>query len=104
MSLWQAGVQFLADKPKPDDPVYEPTWEADYLINLLAWCATACGVAGLIIVGIQMSIQLNRGEPGEGASHFRGFFFVTLGCLVATSAGPLVSFLGDLRLLGELTK
>ncbi|MDH6218457.1 hypothetical protein [Streptomyces pseudovenezuelae] len=94
MNPRRAGVRFLAED------TYTPPVEAHDLINLLAWCATACGVAGLIIVGIQMSIQLNRGEPGEGASHFRGFFFVTLGCLVASTAGPLVESLGDLRLLG----
>ena len=45
-----------------------------------------------------MAIQLRRGEPGEGGAYFRGFFFVTLACLIATTAGPIVAFLGDLSL------
>ncbi|MGW5640715.1 hypothetical protein [Streptomyces sp. NPDC003832] len=79
---------------------YTPPAGAGEILGLLAWCATAAGVAGLLIVGINMALQLNRGDPGEGSSHFRGVFFVTLGCLVASSAGPLVAFLGDLSLLG----
>lgn len=79
---------------------YSPPAGAGTILGILAWCATAAGVAGLLIVGINMAVQLNRGEPGEGGAHFRGVFFVTLGCLVASSAGPLVAFLGDLSLLG----
>ncbi|MDT0404077.1 MULTISPECIES: hypothetical protein [Streptomyces] len=78
---------------------YQPTADAGTILGVLAWCASAAGVAGLIIVGIQMSIQLRRGEPGEGGAFFRGFFYVTLGCLLATTAGPLVAFLGNLSLL-----
>jgi len=86
-------ARFLAD-------TYTPGAGAHTIINLLAWCATAAGVFGLITVGTLMALQLRRGEPGEGGEHFRGVFFVTLGCLVAASAQPLVLFLGDLRLLG----
>ncbi len=68
------------------------------ILRLLAWCASAAGVAGLIIVGINMSIQLRRGEPGEGGEHFRGVIFIVLASLVATCAAPLVEFLGDLSL------
>ncbi|WP_406469128.1 hypothetical protein OH738_18600 [Streptomyces hirsutus] len=68
------------------------------ILRLLAWCASAAGVAGLIIIGINMSLQLRRGDPGEGGEHFRGVFFVVLAALIATCAGPLVAFLGDLSL------
>lgn len=68
------------------------------ILRLLAWCASAAGVAGLIIIGIQMSLQLRRGDPGEGGEHFRGVFFIVLSSLLATCAGPLVAFLGDLSL------
>ncbi|WP_329529480.1 hypothetical protein [Streptomyces sp. NBC_01462] len=88
-----AGGRFLAD-------TYTPPQGAHTIINLLAWCATAGGVFGLMVVGINMAIQLNRGDPGEGGTHFRGVFFVALACLIASTAGPLVSFLGDLSLLG----
>ncbi|MFD3732565.1 hypothetical protein [Streptomyces sp. NPDC058632] len=78
---------------------YTPTADAGVILGILAWCASAAGVGGLIIVGMQMAIQLRRGEPGEGGEHFRGVFYVTLGCLVASTAGPLVAFLGNLSLL-----
>ncbi|MFJ4534676.1 hypothetical protein ACIP39_01650 [Streptomyces tibetensis] len=77
---------------------YTPTPDAGAILGVLAWCASAAGVAGLLIVGMQMAIQLRRGEPGEGGTYFRGFFFVTLACLLATTAGPIVAFLGDLSL------
>ncbi|MFJ6464633.1 hypothetical protein ACIQM0_26995 [Streptomyces sp. NPDC091387] len=87
-----AGPQFLA--------AYTPPTDADTILGILAWCASAAGVGGLIIVGIQMALQLRRGDPGEGGEHFRGVFYVTLSCLVATTAGPLVAALGALSLLG----
>ncbi|MFI1539450.1 hypothetical protein [Streptomyces anandii] len=79
---------------------YSPPTGAGTILGILAWCATAAGVAGLLIVGLNMAIQLNRGDPGEGGAHLRGVFFVILGCLVASTAGPLVAFLGDLSLHG----
>ncbi|MEW1647170.1 MULTISPECIES: hypothetical protein [unclassified Streptomyces] len=79
---------------------YDPGDDGHLVINTLSWCASACGVAGLIIVGIQMALQLRRGDPGEGGEHFRGVFFVALACVIATTAGPLVTFLGDLTLQG----
>ncbi|MFE7975108.1 hypothetical protein [Streptomyces shenzhenensis] len=72
--------------------------ETTDILGMLAWCASAAGVGGLIIVGMQMAVQLRRGEPGEGGVHFRGVFFVTLASLLATCAGPLVAALGDLSL------
>jgi hypothetical protein len=89
-----SGAQYLADAP------YSPPTDADTIIGILAWCASACGVAGLIIVGMQMALQLRRGDPGEGGEHFRGVFFVVLACVIASTAGPLVKFLGDLTLQG----
>lgn len=69
---------------------------ADTLLGLLAWCASAAGVAGVIMVGIQLALRLNSGEPGEGAGYFRGLVTVLGACVLATTAGPLVSFLGPL--------
>ncbi|MET8454313.1 hypothetical protein [Streptomyces sp. NPDC005209] len=85
-------------------PQYVAAWgpgaDGEFIINTLSWSASACGVAGLIIVGMQMALQLRRGDPGEGGEHFRGVFFVVLACVLATTAGPLVKFLGDLTLQG----
>ncbi|MEU5042389.1 hypothetical protein [Streptomyces griseorubiginosus] len=88
-----SAARYLADG-------YDPGDDGHLILNTLCWCASACGVAGLIIVGMQMALQLRRGDPGEGGEHFRGVFFVVLGCVIATTAGPLVTFLGDLTLLG----
>jgi hypothetical protein len=88
----------LALPPGGPLAAYNPTPDAAAILGVLAWCASAAGVAGLLIVGMQMAIQLRRGEPGEGGAYFGGFFFVTLACLLATTAGPIVAFLGDLSL------
>ncbi|MGI5455849.1 hypothetical protein ACQEWB_22240 [Streptomyces sp. CA-249302] len=77
---------------------FDPGADGDQILAILAWAASACGVAGLIVVGIQMALQLRRGDPGEGGEHFRGVFFVLLGCVLAASAGPLVAALGSLSI------
>ncbi|WP_432839001.1 hypothetical protein [Dactylosporangium sp. CA-092794] len=63
------------------------------LLNLLAWCVSACAVLGIIVVGTTMAIQLRRGDPGEMSEHWRGFATVIGGCVLGLSAGPLVQFL-----------
>ncbi|MEV4637720.1 hypothetical protein AB0J80_10240 [Actinoplanes sp. NPDC049548] len=70
----------------PNDPTMS-------ILNLLAWCVTAAAVAGLIITGVNMALQLRRGEPGEFSEHWRGFVYVGAACLLALSAGPIVEFL-----------
>ncbi|MGW7384528.1 hypothetical protein [Streptomyces sp. NPDC054794] len=79
---------------------FDPGDNSKMILNTLCWGASACGVAGLIIVGMQMALQLRRGDPGEGGEHFRGVFYVVLACVIASTAGPLVTFLGDLTLQG----
>ncbi|MBO8195959.1 hypothetical protein ITI46_30575 [Streptomyces oryzae] len=73
---------------------YQPTAAADNLLSWLAWGATAAGVFGLIVVGLQLTLQLRRGEMGEGAMYFRGFFIIVLASVIATTAGPIVEFFG----------
>ncbi|MFE3383100.1 hypothetical protein, partial [Streptomyces anulatus] len=68
------------------------------LLGLLAWCASAAGVGGVITVGTLMALQLRSGEHGEGGQHFRGLFFVMLASVLASTAGPLVAALGSLAL------
>ncbi|MFJ9372368.1 hypothetical protein [Streptomyces sp. NPDC101455] len=83
-----------------DAKYFDPGTDGHMILNTLCWGASACGVAGLIIVGMQMALQLRRGDPGEGGEHFRGVFYVVLACVLASTAGPLVTFLGDLTLQG----
>jgi len=81
----------------PFDPataVGEDGTRADLsLLNLLAWCVTAAGVAGLIFIGISMSLQLRRGEPGEFSENWRGSVIVAVSCILAMTAAPIVEFL-----------
>ncbi|MGW4088095.1 hypothetical protein ACWEGS_34320 [Streptomyces sp. NPDC004822] len=77
---------------------FDPGADADALLEILGWCASAAGVAGVITVGTQMALQLRRGEPGEGAFHFRSLSIVLGACVLAATAGPVVSFLGPLTL------
>ena len=60
MTASAPGAGFLAAA------TYNPPDGAGLIINILAWCVTAAGVFGVMVVGINMAIQLNRGEPGEG--------------------------------------
>ncbi|WP_327032155.1 hypothetical protein [Micromonospora ureilytica] len=81
-------------------PQYNPLGSGglEPLINLLAWGVSAASVAGLMIVGILMALQLNRGTPGEESDHFRGFTVVLFACVLGAGAGPLVTWFGDLGL------
>jgi hypothetical protein len=63
------------------------------LLNLLAWCVSACAVLGIILVGASMAVQLRRGDPGEMSEHWRGFATVIGACLLGLSAGPVVQLL-----------
>ncbi|MFD5065016.1 hypothetical protein [Streptomyces sp. NPDC058394] len=77
---------------------FNPGADADNLLGILAWCASAAGVTGVLITGMLMALQLRRGEFGEGASYWRAMVFVLLACVLATTAGPIVQFLGPLGL------
>lgn len=77
---------------------FDPGADAAYLLSVLAWCSSAAGVAGVIMVGTQLALQLRRGEPGEGSTYFRGLVIIMFASLIATSAGPLVRYLGPLTL------
>ncbi|MDX3366094.1 hypothetical protein AB0D47_37155 [Streptomyces sp. NPDC048376] len=81
----------------PDD--FAPAGEFDptrhggtELLGYLSWAVTAAAVAGLLIVGIQMAMQLRRGEMGEGATYYRGVVFVLGACIIGATAGPIVQF------------
>lgn len=82
---------------KPMSPyaidVNNPNSDMMSLLGLLAWCVSACCVAGLVLTGVSMSLQLRRGEPGEFSTHWRGAFLVAVSCFIGTTAGPIVAFL-----------
>jgi hypothetical protein len=78
---------------------FTPGLEAMELLEFLSWCATAAGVVGLLLVGAAMALQLRRGEPGEGATQYRGFFIVIVACILASTAGPIVKFINVVGLV-----
>ncbi|MEU5702974.1 hypothetical protein [Streptomyces aurantiacus] len=94
MSFRTDGI-FKADV-NPDDygpnGSFNPDPEVGTLLGFLTWIVSAASVAGLMIVGIQMALQLRRGEMGEGATYFRGAFISVGACVLGISAGPLVNF------------
>lgn len=100
---WPQAVPAPQREPMPTIaplPQYDPLRSGglEPLLNLLAWAVTATSVAGLMIVGALMALQLNRGTPGEESEHFRGFTMVMFACVLGAGAGPLVTWFGDLGL------
>ncbi|WP_037578075.1 hypothetical protein [Phaeacidiphilus oryzae] len=80
-------------------PPYNPgAAGGDELLGYLLWCASAAGVAGVIVVGTLLAVQLHRGEPGEGGGYLRQLIIVLGACVLAASAAPIVNFLGPLTL------
>jgi hypothetical protein len=93
------------DTPPPQAVAITPVTVAPYamgtgasdpgmvLLNLLAWCVTAACVAGLMVTGLNLALQMRRGDPGEMSEHWRGFLYVGGACLLGMSAGPIIAFL-----------
>ncbi|GGO95751.1 hypothetical protein [Wenjunlia tyrosinilytica] len=77
------------------DGAFDPGADANTLLDLLAWLATAAGVAGVLTVGTLMTLALRR---GEGAENLKQFGFVLGACVLAATAGPLVTALGTLKI------
>jgi hypothetical protein len=78
---------FQVNTTNPADPVME-------LLNVLAWCVSSAALIGLIIAAIQLSLQLRHGVVGYTVELLRPFIILITACLIAASAGPVVSFLG----------
>ncbi|GLY02421.1 hypothetical protein [Actinoplanes sp. NBRC 101535] len=87
--------------PPPTIPTYDPSQAKGSnglpsqlnLLNLLAWCISAAGVAGLIVIGMQLALQVRRGVPGSMAEIRQEILIVAISCFLAMSAGPIVAFL-----------
>ena len=71
-------------------PPAKVTGPLDEVLGYMAWLASAAGVMGLLIVGMRMAISLRQ---GEGQEHLVQFATVLGACIIATTAGPIVSFL-----------
>lgn len=72
------------------DPTPVVPEEAAGLLTVLNWAAgigLVLGVLGVIIVGISMVIQLNRGEGGQSIAKLG---WVLMGCIIITGASGIV--------------
>lgn len=83
-----------AIKPEDYGPngAFNPASQGSELLNILAWSVTAAAVAGLMIVGIQMSMRLRHGEMGEGATYYRGGVMIMCACIMGAAAKPLFTW------------
>ncbi|MFD5627455.1 MULTISPECIES: hypothetical protein [unclassified Streptomyces] len=97
LSLSAAGHNLVADgatasavpQPKSGAPDKLAT-AVDTVLGIAAWAGTAAGVAGVLITGIMMAVSMKRGESSE---HFSRLGMVLGGCVLVSTAGPIVEFL-----------
>lgn len=80
-------------------PVYNPgTGQAPanlesqvhLLMDIVAWAATSCCVAGIAIIAAMMAVSHHR---GTGSEHFASLGRVMAACILIAAAGPIVQFL-----------
>ncbi|WP_280879460.1 hypothetical protein [Streptomyces pseudovenezuelae] len=67
----------------------ELTGKVNTVLGIAAWAGTAAGVAGVLITGAMMAISVKRGESSE---HMSRLGMVLGGCVLVSTAGPLISF------------
>ncbi|MFJ6895169.1 hypothetical protein [Streptomyces hokutonensis] len=63
--------------------------KVNVVLGILAWAGTAAGVCGVLITGAMMAISVKRGESSE---HMSRLGMVLGGCVLVSTAGPLVTF------------
>jgi hypothetical protein len=83
-------ARFLANVPQPTPGAPgQLTEKVNTVLGIAAWAGTAAGVAGVLITGAMMAISLKRGESSE---HMGRLGMVLGGCVLVSTAGPLVQF------------
>ncbi|MEV7345455.1 hypothetical protein [Streptomyces sp. NPDC093544] len=97
LSLSVAGHNYLADGetasavPQPTSGAPDKLADAvNVVLGIAAWAGTVAGVAGVLITGIMMAVSMKRGESSE---HFSRLGMVLGGCVLVSTAGPIVDFL-----------
>jgi hypothetical protein len=78
---------YTIDVNDPSEPVIK-------LLNLMAWCVSGAAVVGLLLTGMTLALQLRRGVAGEYSEYLQQLVIVFAACLMATTAGPVIEFLG----------
>lgn len=63
--------------------------KVDKVLGAVSWAGTAAGVLGVLITGAMMAVSLKRGESSE---HMSRLGMVLGGCVLISSAGPLMTF------------
>ncbi|MEF9915585.1 hypothetical protein RJT17_36570 [Streptomyces sp. P5-A9] len=91
MSLLLDAVNVLAadiPNPKGEAPP-ELANKVNLVLGIVAWAGTAAGVAGVLITGAMMAISVKRGESSE---HMSRLGMVLGGCVLVSTAGPIIQF------------
>ncbi|MEU5629681.1 MULTISPECIES: hypothetical protein [Streptomyces] len=63
--------------------------KVDVVLGIVAWAGTTAGVLGVLVTGAMMAVSLKRGESSE---HMSRLGMVLGGCVLVSTAGPLVAF------------
>jgi hypothetical protein len=101
-SLYVTGYQYLASGTTGgttggtgDVPTFErnaPDELSDAVgtvLGIAGWAGTAAGVAGVLVTGMMMAISVKR---GEGSEHLSRLGMVLGGCVLVSTAGPIIEF------------
>jgi hypothetical protein len=64
--------------------------QAQLILDIVAWTATAACVAGVLITAALMAISHHR---GMGSEHFGSLGKVMTACILVATAGPIVQWL-----------
>ncbi|MEV8031605.1 hypothetical protein [Streptomyces sp. NPDC086182] len=98
-SLLVEATRFLADGPSPgtgggvpqpkSGAPTELQTKVNTVLGIVAWAGTAAGVLGVLVTGAMMAVSVKRGESSEHTSRLG---MVLGGCVLVSTAGPLVAF------------
>jgi hypothetical protein len=64
--------------------------QAQLILDIIAWAATAACVAGVLITAALMAVSHHR---GTGSEHFGSLGKVMTACVLVATAGPIVQWL-----------
>ncbi|WP_030186307.1 hypothetical protein [Streptomyces sp. NRRL S-813] len=90
--LYAAAHIYLAtaDIPNVERKAPAPLQKAvGTVLGIAGWVGTAAGVAGILVVGMMMTVSVKR---GEGSEHISRLGMVLGGCILVATAGPIVQF------------
>ena len=92
-------TQIIAATPAPEPSVFNPgtgsapqalVAQAQLILDIIGWSATAACVAGVLITAAMMAVSHHR---GMGSEHFSSLGKVMAACVLVGTAGPIVQWL-----------